>query len=320
MPLDTTFSSNIVNNVFTNIKQNYSSIKSLYGDTVKNIKYIQDTIRSKANDLFQLPELNFILLYNIEDKVDLNVVKDIIDKATHSPTKGKLELTFCVNKELDKLIKLYVISFCENVINLDSIKEELSIYKQLNKLAKPNINYCVKQYYFSVQKAILCGHVYTFSGIKFRLYIRGKYTSNNHNNGKPRLKVDWGESLKYLKEQAKKLDSKLYELYNSKYITKKEFIDRMSKYKIKWHIYITKTLNYWVRLDTSNSTLNLASLYSIVPSNFIGNESRSQIQFTTDNNSIDAVIEYENMGLRDKINSLQRVDSKYCKKTFEHAN
>lgn len=162
----------------------------------------------------------------------------------------------------------------------------------------------IKVYNDNVMYAIFNGETYFF-----RYYIGGfqiVYKERDYSNDK--RTIDWGESLKFLKELIKEKDIDLYNRYTNKLIKKSQFIAEAKKYTYdeehnpnapKWLINRTDDVSLWIKWV---KPYNIPSykLYSFTPTNFINTSSRSQSEFLSNCTDENQIITSQLLGNRDK--------------------
>lgn len=207
------------------------------------------------------------------------------------------------------------INFYKYVIKYHRLHEQLIKYEKI-QLPIFVINRFIKLYFIYASRFIL-----RFREAKLALphniyiYVYGKSRKNDKTK---KLKVNWGETNRNLKELSKTIDYNLYDEYNNKRITKSEFYDRIVPQLngIKYHKYLDKDVNHWLIVNSKFSSINGVNDYGITPTNFVENKTRSQIDFANNAKNIDEIIVSNHLGFRDKIRILERFDMDFCKRTY----
>jgi len=129
--------------------------------------------------------------------------------------------------------------------------------------------------------------------------------------------IDWKESLNELEKIAKDKAPGLLSNYKHNLISKYKFIELMKKHVYsaderpnapKWIIYHEEEYSYWWTWDKSQCNIRNQSLYSFVPSNYIHNKSRSQVDFVNSVSSKQEILDSTLIGPRDKLQALRRFD------------
>jgi len=318
MPLNIEFVNKLIGDTESHIESEYRSLISIIKSETLNILHFKKLILGRLQDIYLTDFVKALLDTDDKVRMDTKLVESTLSRIKDL-NNTTTQIVIAQNKDVDKVIRLYIISFCTSFLARVKAREQYLIYKQLYKLNKVRLAFILRKYFFNVQRSLLRGHHYNIPIVNFTLSIIGKPVRHKYNKAhKVKLKPDWGASYRYLKELAEKHDSKLLALLNSKRITKQEFIVGMRKYNLKWYIYHTNTINFWVRLQNTYCPDSNGRYYNIVPNNFIGNATKSQIDFTNKHNQPKDIIDYPKMGFRDKLKALERVALDYCKTTFRH--
>lgn len=284
------------------------------------INYINDVTihKTKQYNKFKIKELYKSYKFNEvnEDSRDFDIIKLKINN-------------FILSEDSDKhrLIFSYYYNFMRYVILESDLDLQIEKYENL-KLSNNMLVYLFKTYFWCVSNELL------LSGEKYELpyNVTIKVVGKNKNYSRKKYKtkyekVDWGKSLKTLKSIAKDIDIDLYNSYINKSISKSLFIEQMKKYTYnkdtnikgkKWLVKSTSDYNLWLVIWSKYSILKNISNYSIIPTNFIINETKSQIDFTNNVKNIKEIISSKLLGFRDKLRALERFDLNYCLNKFEN--
>lgn len=305
MPIDNTFIKTITDKVYDSYRIELKEVNATINNERDTVLLFRDKLLKHSEQLYITSFIKAIA------KLDSNLTldEDLIRTTLKTTNQYGSDLTFKSNP----LYKNYTIIICNAYLNyLEQVKRKTELLK-LIKFTKPFITFLLRAYLFSVQLYILRGNMYYFSKINYYLYIFGKSVIKKNKPIINNIKnVDWGASLRYLKDRAKEVDIELYNQYNSKFISKRQFIDSMAKYKIQWHIYQEKMFNHWIMLRKRYSTTENSSLYKLIPNNGVQNKTRSQIDFTNSISTVDEILETNLLGFRDKLRALERFDMDYC--------
>lgn len=209
------------------------------------------------------------------------------------------------------VISAYFKSFVNTLIYIYNLRYLKNLYELCN-IDYQTYYRIISNYYNNVANSLLKGEEYIIHGVgKLKVISRRMKLSRT-----TKFKVDWGESLNVLKEFAKNHHYNIYELYINKKINKQSFIHALKPFcydektnptGFKWLVHLHKDYSAWIIF--CNKKIN--SNYNIVPSNFIMNETRSQIDFTNNIKSIDEIYNSNRLGFRDKLNCLLRYDFNY---------
>lgn len=208
-----------------------------------------------------------------------------------------------------------IVAYFKSIIQL--FIEEYNLESYLNVLNKSILDYqtyyrILISYYFNVSNKLLIGEEYVINGIGVLQVVsrKGKISKN------VKFKPDWGESLNLLKLFAKKNYPDIYNDYQDHIISKQCFIERLKPYcynpdtnptGFKWLVHRHDPSNAWICLYKKR----INNDYNIAPSNFVMNETRSQVDFTNNINSVSEIFETNQLGFRDKLNCLNRFDPEY---------
>jgi len=265
-----------------------------YSDDLKNSKLNIDKIRELYRDDINRSDVYNLKLYKLN--VDISEEdSDIAKLGEH--IKGHVSTYIKLTRELANINT--------SINKLKKCKVKLRVFSKLLN----NIN-------TTASKKILA------EGYEFKLGKRlgSIYISMIDNNKSKKLRktIDWGESLKTLNAIARDLPEAKYlvEAYERKEIKKNEFIASMKKYtytkdtpdKPKWLVYGTRERHpFWHWSKHSASSENYY-LYSFVPTNFVHNETRSQIDFTDNATNIEEIVETSLLGNKDKVNAILRFE------------
>ena len=184
--------------------------------------------------------------------------------------------------------------------------------------------FLIKSFNFNIANEILKGYSYNFgfnlSSIEI-IEMKKHYTDGD----RPKRFVNWGDSLKLLKEIIKEKDINLYEAYINKDIKKYEFIELSKKYtysplnpdRKKWIIYYTDDYMYVWHWSKGKARIANSGSFSFVPTNYIVTTTRSQLNFVNQAASKEDILNTNLLGMRDKLNCLLRYDKGYYLK-FRH--
>lgn len=312
MAIDITFCNKVVSRFNKVVIERLEESKSVLKAEEKNLLYLKSKILQQSDKLYLTPFVSK-LIGDTKLEFDIKFITNVLFELNRNI------FNVSQNAEIEKLIKVYMKAFCESYINREKVKKDVILYSKINSLDQSFVMFVLRKYLFSIQYILLLGLPYFFDKVRFTIKIFGKSVIKK---GKPILNniknVDWGESIKFLKERSKELDIELYEQFEKGYISRKQFISAMGKYNLKWHIYINKDFNHWLILKSYQSPIDHARMYGITPNNFVRNKTRSQIDFTDKHGTIEEIIETDKLGLRDKIRALERINMDYCLKTFNN--
>ena len=297
------------------IKEAYNKFNTIITERLKSVEYSIEGTYVKINYISSQ-------LYHVGESFNLRndlykVVKDYIDNNTR-PSLQYLEGVNFKNLSSEEwfisnnvIITRYFQSFVLEFINIYRLEELKNIY------LKCNIDYqtyyrIINSYYNNVANALLKGIEYIMFGVGNLLVVSRRCKLSKG----IKYKVDWGESFTTLKEYAKNNHNDLYTLYIEKKLNKRAFIIAMSPYcydkdknpnGFKWIVHMHKDQSAWLIFYKKK----ISTIYNIVPSNFVMNATRSQVDFTNNINSIDEIYDTNQLGFRDKLNCLLRYDINY---------
>jgi len=212
------------------------------------------------------------------------------------------------------IITNYFKSFVDILISIYNLNNIKKLYESCN-IDYQTYYRLITTYYNNVANSLLKGEVYILFGIgRLNVICRRNTLSKT-----TKYKVDWGESLKVLKEFAKNHYPAIYKDYIDKIINKASFISSLKPYLydeknningFKWLVHLHKDYSAWLVFTNKKINWN----YNIVPSNFVMNETRSQVDFTNNITSINDIYNSNQLGFRDKLNCLLRYDFNYINK------
>ncbi len=309
-------------------------IKKLIDDAIRNRKIYEKFIIIYRNEVYNNSILNYIndvqagliknynkfkleKLYNVSDITNVNSVKIKINS---------LQLS-SIQAEKSKLIFSYYYNFMKYAILESNLNLRLEQYEIISSISDSMVIRLFKLYFKLISIQILKTGKFLLP-YNIHVKIRGKSFSRIEKKyGNKNRNVDWNKSLKTLLSIAKDANINLYNKYINKDIKKNEFIQQMKPFVynkdtnptgLKWIVKRDKDFSLWLVLWTRYSSLKNIKFYNIVPTNFIANNSRSQIQFTKDSKSVDDIIRSNKLGFRDKLKVLERFDINYCLNTFDN--
>lgn len=222
------------------------------------------------------------------------------------------------SEESRKTINVYT-NFRNSVANEVTLTNELQLYVDAN-INKRAAKYIYRKYYENVSYQLFAtGQKYIFSDSRVYLKIVGKKRVGNTKT------PDWGKSLKLLKLLAVTLSPSLLNEYTNKSISKVEFIDGMKEFVydkvtnrkgIKWIVYDNKTFDHWLIINKYYCNIKGGSYLKVTPTNYIINETKSQIDFVNNAKSVDEIIYSTEVGFRDKLRALENFDMDFCLNTY----
>ena len=288
----------------------------------KIINYINDVNKNnKSYNKFKLLEI--LGLKSSKELSDSYMQKNYIDKI----------LYYSGNNDDSRLLYVYYHNFCKYVIDESNVILEIEKYENLI-LNDRVISTLFNNYFFEVSKELLKPNHISYT-LPYNIHI--KVISKDKNDARKKYNrtydtVEWGESYKTLLAIAKEIDIDVYNKYKNKEIGRKELKELLSKYLYnkdtnptgkKWLVKSDKDNNLWLVVHSKLSNLNTNSTYNIlnygiVPTNFIVNETRSQVDFTNSVSNVTEIIDSKLLGFRDKIRALERFDFNYCLNTFDN--
>lgn len=300
----------------------------------RDISYYGRLILANKDQMYDNPVLT--ALFNNVNLDNIKLTRSEYDKIIKytpfvkgvSPTEYNNKYSaYLKNGRYRDIINIYMYGFVNSYKKKVEASMQILESRKFIEVKHETLVYIIRRYFLQVQMHLLNGSQYTFPSIGATIKIFGKHRRKakyNYQVLKPT--IDWGASFKYLIEQSEYLDKETYDLYKKKYITKSDFIRKLRPYLyrhdnptgLKWLLYSEKNFDLWLTLRTRLRKLEQLKMYSIVPTNFINNISKSQIDFTNNVNSIGEIIESELLGFRDKIRAIERYDMEYCLKTFQN--
>jgi hypothetical protein len=309
MPIDNTFANRLASNIkkelTLNLKTTVEEIKALN----INLLYLKGKIKSAVSELYLEDYIKLIL--NTDDKrINIDVEKSI--EFRNLVSQNRITIYRCNDSTLKAVYKSYVMAFCEQIVRKNELVEDYKFFSEVKYYTFDNILHIIRRYYFNLQKHILLGRSYRFPVVNFTMKIFGRTEFGEAYKNR----IDWGKSIKNLVELAKTHDPELYSLYYNKKIGRNRFIELMAKHGLKWFVYNDKDFNLWLVIKKTNCPNPNGKMYKVMPANGVTNDSRSQITFTDENPSVEAIIETSELMLMDKIRALERVDMDYCLNTF----
>ena len=230
------------------------------------------------------------------------------------------------NTDVEKLVRIYYNNVYSYTIDERNLSDRINNLTKLLTINGKAIRHIHKTYFKLASYNMLKGNeLYLFGDIsanvrgKSRLVNQKKYNRNI-------AKVDWKASILTLIAISKDLNLDFGTKYINKELSKKDLISSMKPHvysksspnKPKWLVYDNKNFDFWLDLFKTRCKLENSSDYNIVPTNYIMNETKSQIDFTNNCKSVDDIIYSDLLGMRDKIKALERFDVNYCFRTFKH--
>ena len=289
-----------------------------------DINYFGNLLLSNADKMIPNPLILALSKCNMND---INISKsEYLGLVEMYNTKKNLS-DYIIKNSDKNLLNVYFYGFIKSYILRYEISKQILRSNFYIVIGFDTICYIIRRYFFQVQQSLLLGESYTFSGIKATIMIYGKHKlKSKYNFAQYRKVEDWGASMKFLIEQSKTLDENAYNLYKAKLIRKKDFLKLLRPHLysydnpngLKWIIYSEKDFDLWLILKTKISKFKPIKIYSITPTNYINNETRSQLDFSSKVKEINEIIESEILGFRDKIRALERFDMEYCLTTFKN--
>ena len=318
----------ITHDAATAFLRHHRNIVRYYGEKLKEVKkdinYFGNLLISNSDKVYPNPLLSSLSKCN-RDNITISKL-EYFDFVANDNFKFKYS-SYIKNKSDVNLINVYFYGFIKSYKLRYEISQQILKSTFYISVGYDTLCYIIRRYFFQVQQLLLIGGSYTFVGVKGTIMIYGKHKSKaKYNNAQMRKVEDWGASLKFLIEQSKRLDEETYNLYKAKLIRKREFLRRLKPHLysydnpkgLKWIIYSEKDFDLWLILKTKISKFKPIKIYSITPTNFINNETKSQLDFTAKAKDIGEIIESELLGFRDKIRALERFDMEYCLTTFKN--
>jgi len=244
-------------------------------------------------------------------------IKDFINDGTRPTIEYLQEVNYKNFQSEDWFIaKTQIITnYFKSIVSL--FLEEYNLEEYIRVLKLSDLDYktyyrILISYYFNVANKLLRGEKYVIDNVGLLQVVTRPGIVSKHMKFKP----DWGESIRLLKLFAENHHPDIYNDFINKTISKAAFIEKLKPYcyneetnptGFKWLIHRHTPTNAWIcfyekKIDTR---------YNIVPSNFVMNATRSQIDFTNNIQSISEIFETHELGFRDKLNALVRFDSNY---------
>ncbi len=229
-----------------------------------------------------------------------------------------------LNSDDNRMMIAYMYQFKENVLEYAKAITELKELPQ-QAIANPTITYVHQRFNWNMGIQMLRHGIRYPVGNGFTLSIKYKHRSNRDYVGKPRQKVEWGESFKLLKLLLKDVKPELLEAYEQKEISKGEMIYQSKKYFYnaetnpngkKWIVFDDKDFDFWLVIYKNKSKGEYAKFYGVTPVNYILTENQSQLQYIKKVTDIEDIITTKELGFRDKIVMLSRYDVSHCLNLF----
>ncbi len=312
-----------------------NNLKLKLDNATRNRKIYEQFILKCEKDVHSNSILDYVKsknagIYKSYNKFKLSeLYKLYVDKFNTSkflihniPIKG------VIRDEQNKLIFSYYYNFMKYAISENDLDLEIEVYENLT--FSPSFISLIFRLYFKHIGLLLLNKGNSYSlPFKILLKIVSKNASLSEVKYHKIRNVDWKASLDTLLSISKDIKPNIYKSYINKNINKKEFIQSMKSYtynKIdnptgkKWIVKRLKDYNLWLVLISRYSNLTEFKNYNIVPTNFIINKTKSQIDFTDNANDIDEIITSKLLGFRDKLRALERFDLTYCMNTFQQFN
>lgn len=310
-------------------------LKDKLAEATRNRLAYQQLIVNNSNNLYDNEILKYVKRLNLNlDKLSSvkidNLYKVNLDEAYLTKNRGINELLKYGDSTDDdnRIILTYYKMFYKYV------KLELSIERRLAKFERFNftkhfIKHLFKEYFKNVGFELLRPNNKEHYSLPNNIIIglRGKDKRKVGDKYGYKSKVNWGESLRVLKHIAETDAPELYSEYNNGNLSKSEFINAMKPLLYnsetnpngkKWLVKITNDSNFWLVINTTLSSLKNVRNYAIVPTNYVNNESRSQIDFTNHIETVEEIIVSNRLGFRDKIRAIERFDYNYLLNNFKN--
>lgn len=230
-------------------------------------------------------------------------------------------VTGSIQNDEAKIIKMYYKLFYKNAVKEILLNERICKYKRYS-FDKNLIMYLFREYFKYVGHELLRFNNHEFYTLPkdVMIAVKGKSKIKHGEKYGYKRKVDWGSSFRTLKVIANNNYPDILKRYTDNIIKKNEFIKEMSKYTYnektnpngkKWLVYSNLDSNFWLVIRSRFSNLSGIRNYNIVPTNFIENKTRSQIDFTNEVKSVEEIITSNLLGFRDKIRAIERYDYSY---------
>jgi hypothetical protein len=95
----------------------------------------------------------------------------VFHRSTHQPSSGAKNLRI---SKRSKIIKLYILGFCDTLITVDSV------VSPFRKLKKPPKNFCIKKWYSTVMCVVPCTILYNLFGCLNVCHTQAKEIRSNN--------------------------------------------------------------------------------------------------------------------------------------------
>lgn len=264
----------------------------------------------------------------------LNYILNVSNNPIAHFNTDKVRVLFAMN-DIRTILKTNLrLDISKEIFNIyngfkDAVEKESIATLKLIDLENTNLNdrafrYLYRKYFENVSYKLLeTGHIYNFYRAGIYIKIKSKIRKGN------KLKPDWGESLKLLKLLAENHNPELAKRYANKDITKQDFINEMKSITYnettnpngkKWIVYCNKDLDHWLIINRHHSTIKNSQYLHITPTNYIINETKSQVDFVKNAKSVKEIIYSGELGFRDKIRALENFDMAFCLNTYDNGN
>jgi len=267
---------------------------STYTKELQDTKWCIDKLKLLLNDDIKRQEIKDIKLTNLNASANFSN-SDVVTLNDH--------------------LKHHIINLIYIIRELVDVNEAIDVLIQC-KLRPHLFSKLLRTINFEATKLILG------EGARFKLGNRlGEVyiVLLDANKGKRKVrKIDWGESLKTLEAIAKDKEEtrEILDSYKIKVIKKKQFIAQMKSYVYseehpnypKWLVSIETDINPYWHWSRIKSNVKNKHLFSFTPTNFVQNESRSQLDFIKTAKSVNDIIDTNLLGCRDKVYALLRYD------------
>lgn len=289
------------------------------------------SLLGSLKDILRSSKVTYAGLSNIYNNKDINLV--IGGNTTIAKYYSEDDITTIKSlnevRASSAILQQYVRALISLARERNRLKDIVSMLEIYSSVTFNIFKHSIEEYNLFAQELILKGESVEIASKVGHIYI--EYIDRQYvKNGKEvRKVVDWGNSLKVLFDIAQTQEHdglhKLYSKRANKEISKREFIDAMKPYVYseatpslpKWLVYVTDDGACWIRWKKFKALFTNRSEYSFVPTNYIHNETRSQIDFAKNAKSIDDIIKSRLLGFRDKLNILLKYDISYTN-TFKH--
>lgn len=183
-------------------------------------------------------------------------------------------------------------------------------------------------YYEYISKWILQGYIFYVGPHLGKIYIKERYKNFINELGETRAMVDYAKSYAILEEIAYKQEQdgmhKLYSQYKELHVyNRKQFTHAMKAYTYspdkpdlpKWIVYHTDDWIPYFIWGNKDSTISELSKYTFKPTSFINTKIRNKELFMENVESIDDIINCNELGAKDKMFLIKKFDSSYYKET-----